>query len=201
MFLRRGGLGKDRKYLSPKQSISYLKGVCWYTWLWWQECKGGHRLKSKGRLGQDRMEPSFGSVKEKKQRGKVVPDREVSQLWLNLQSLRYSHGKRRGNCSSLTLYDQGSHTGSVGETSLLKMQRRSWKAVSSMAWLCGWRGRDGHGISTTEEPLLCELHPVPRDTRVDGKTSSDFVLNKEKGAEGRGNLERHEINCSTECRG
>lgn len=46
--------------------------------------------------------------------------------------------------------------------------------------------RDGHGILTAEEPLPCELHLVPRDTRVDVKTSRDFVLNKGKGPEGRG---------------
>lgn len=137
-------------------------------------------------MGQDKIESSFGSVKEKKQRGKVIPDREESQLWLNLQSLSHSHGNRKENGSNLTLHYQGSHTGSVGETTLLKMQRRSWKAGSSMAWLCGWRGGDGHGIPTAEEPLLCGLHLVPQDTRGDGKTSRDFVLNTGKAPERRG---------------
>lgn len=48
------------------------------------------------------------------------------------------------------------------------------------------RGGDGDGIVTAEEPLLCELHLVPRDAKVDVKTSRDFVLNKGKGPEGRG---------------
>lgn len=132
------------------------------------------------------MEPSFGSGKEKKQRGMEVPDREVSQLWLNLQSLSPSHGKRRGNCWGLTLHDQGSHPGSVGGTSLLEMQRRSWNADCSMAWLCGWRSGDDHGIVTAEGPLPCDLHLVPPDTRVGVRTSRRFVLNKGRGPEGRG---------------
>lgn len=86
------------------------------------------------------MEPSFGSVKEKKQRGKVVPDRDVSQLWLNLQSLSRSCGKRRrGNCWSLTMHDQGSHTGSVGENSLLKMEElESWFQHGLAVWMERW---------------------------------------------------------------
>lgn len=59
-----------------------------------------------------------------------------------------------------------------------------------MAWLCGWRVGDGYGILTAEEPLLCELHLVTQDTRVDVKTGMDFVLNRGKSPEERGAFEK-----------
>lgn len=87
------------KYLSPKQRSSYLEGFAGILDLGDRNVKRGTDSKNKGGLGQGRMEPSFGSVKDKNQREMMVPDREVSQLWLNLQSLSHSHGKRRrGNC-------------------------------------------------------------------------------------------------------
>ena len=42
-------------------------------------------------MGQGRMRPSFGSVEEKGQEGRLVPGREVLFFWLNLWSLRHGH--------------------------------------------------------------------------------------------------------------